>query len=135
MPRLPPPLTLEESGTPGYNALEFSATSSVSGGTLMPITVHCSDCGASFTLADSLIGKRVRCKTCASVIPVGEPTERPPAPRVPERARRRRPLAEDEYEERRFRGRRTRESQAGMIALVAGGVVAGAVLLAIGVFG
>lgn len=36
----------------------------------MPINVVCSDCGATYTLADAMGGKKVKCKKCAGVIEV-----------------------------------------------------------------
>src|SRR5947207_576446 len=60
----------------------------------MSVHAHCEGCGASFTLADAMAGKKVRCKHCqqpitvpsgttlsASNKPAAPPQERPIKPR------------------------------------------------------
>src|SRR5262245_50308659 len=37
----------------------------------MPLSVSCPGCGAAYTLADSLRGRKVRCKHCQETITVG----------------------------------------------------------------
>ena len=38
----------------------------------MPILATCRHCGASFNLADTMLGKRVRCRQCEKIFTVEE---------------------------------------------------------------
>jgi hypothetical protein len=50
----------------------------------MPIHVRCPDCGTEHNLADTLAGKKVRCKGCQAVLSVPAAEEGTPAPAIPE---------------------------------------------------
>ncbi len=47
----------------------------------MPLESKCSECGRAYTLADDLLGKKVRCKGCGEVFTVAQVANE--APRVP----------------------------------------------------
>src|SRR4051812_11887908 len=47
----------------------------------MAIPVTCPNCQASYSLADTLLGKKVRCKNCQGVISVDGSASAPPAPK------------------------------------------------------
>jgi predicted Zn finger-like uncharacterized protein len=36
----------------------------------MPIRVQCPGCAAEYKLADTLAGKKIRCKKCEAIVPV-----------------------------------------------------------------
>ena len=57
------------------------------------ITFACGGCGRSFTIAESFVGRRARCKTCGTVLTVPAAEAAPPPapaapPRIPLRLRR-----------------------------------------------
>jgi predicted Zn finger-like uncharacterized protein len=104
----------------------------------MSITATCPDCNASYQLADSMLGKKVRCKSCSEIFVVRSKVRVPAHDEDEERiqssprpARRVVRDEEDEYEERPQPRRRSRKknSNSALIPLIIGGFVAAAVLL------
>jgi hypothetical protein len=119
----------------------------------MPIRARCADCAAEYNLADTLAGKKIRCKKCQAVIAVPAAADEPvttrkavapaarsrPAasPKAEEKPRPKRPRDEDDEDEApRSRKRDARPAEgkglsrvwifggAGALLLIAGVVVA-----------
>jgi predicted Zn finger-like uncharacterized protein len=104
----------------------------------MAITTTCPGCNASYQLADSMLGKKVRCKSCSEVFAVRSKTRVPDRDEDEERiqasprpARRVVRDEEDEDEERPQPRRRPRKKSgnSSLVPLIIGGCVAGGVLI------
>jgi len=101
----------------------------------MPIRVRCTDCATQYNLADTLAGKKIRCKKCQGIIAVpdaenGEATT--PAPRNVEvtRGKTRPSPVREEQDEPRVKRRRDEEydePRTGKKALPLGWIIGGSV--------
>jgi hypothetical protein len=110
----------------------------------MPITATCSTCGQSYQLADTLFGKKVRCKSCSAIFIAGTTSAPPRSTAIQTSARRPAPLSEqyepeepieDEEPRPRRRGRRKKEGPSGaLVAAIVFGIVAWIGLSAVGVW-
>jgi predicted Zn finger-like uncharacterized protein len=104
----------------------------------MSITATCPGCNASYQLADTMLGKKVRCKSCSEVFVVRSKKSVPDRDEDEERIQssprptRRVVQDEDEEDEERPQPRRRPRKKSGnssLVPLIIGGCVAAAVLL------
>jgi HEAT repeat protein/S1-C subfamily serine protease len=115
----------------------------------MPIRVVCPGCRGAYQVPDNLRGKKIRCKNCDKVIPVGgaddEPDvevmaeddyqkKKPTTARKPAPAVRRRGEDDEDDGPRRRRGGRDKDDEGSSVALIAGAVIA-LVIVAAGIAG
>jgi HEAT repeat protein/DNA-directed RNA polymerase subunit RPC12/RpoP len=94
----------------------------------MPVQVTCPDCLSTFSVGDNLLGKKIRCRACESIILVKAGAKRPPTA-IQEEAPARRPAApaarrrgEDDEDDRPAPRRKGPEPSRGLpVGLLVGG--------------
>ncbi|HTU21004.1 MAG TPA: outer membrane protein assembly factor BamE [Gemmataceae bacterium] len=88
----------------------------------MPVKIFCPHCATSYSLAETQIGKKVRCKHCSEGFVVADPSERP-------RSR------DDDYDDDRDEPRRPRRKKKGMPTGLLIGLGIGVFVLLLGCLG
>lgn len=109
----------------------------------MSVQIQCPKCERRYTLADTLIGKRIRCKDCQTVIevPGAEPREesansprdavRAGTPLAPSRQRAREDNDDDDYDRPRQRRKRSRQESGSSAIIWVVGICCGLVVAVI----